>query len=230
MDTAYAPGRNELRESGDEVRGLPEGGVLLEVGIVVGVVEDLAAGPVIAELLQRQGSPSDVLSKGLSGFVIAPIKRHGVVHGEPGMSPAQEVLGKRLCDEAQLQEEADGALAQALGEAGGIVDGEVVELPGGVESALKDEGVEVRVEPKRVPKGLIGDDGGGGNGLACCGTVELRDQVEDQPCKLGEEALVMSKEDPQGLGQSEDELAVGEGKEQLLIEVLGEQESSFLAA
>ena len=86
------------------------------------------------------------------------------------MSPAQEVLGKRLRDEAQLQEEADGALAQALGEADGIVDGEVVELPGGVKSALKDEGVEVRVEPKRVPEGLIGDDGGGGDGLASCGT------------------------------------------------------------
>jgi len=50
------------------------------------------------------------------------------------MSPAQEVLGKRLCDEAQLQEEADGALAQALGKAGGIMDGEVVELTGEVES------------------------------------------------------------------------------------------------
>jgi len=44
------------------------------------------------------------------------------------MSPAQEVLGKRLCDEAQLQEEADGALAPALGKAGGIMDGEAVEL------------------------------------------------------------------------------------------------------
>jgi len=110
------------------------------------------------------------------------------------------------------------------------VDEEVVELAGGVESALKDEGVEVRVEPERVPEGLIGDDGSGGDGLASRGGVELRDQVEDQPCKLGEQALVMAKEDPQGLGQGEDKLAVGEGKEQLLIEVLGEQECPFLAA
>jgi hypothetical protein len=51
------------------------------------------------------------------------------------MSPAQEVLGKRLCDEAQLQEGADGALAQALGQTGGIMNGQVVELTGGVESA-----------------------------------------------------------------------------------------------
>ena len=110
------------------------------------------------------------------------------------------------------------------------MDGEVVELPGGVESSLKDEGVEVRVEPKRVPEGLIRDDGGGGDGFANGRAVELHDEVEDQPCKRGEKALVMAKEDPQGLGQSEDELAVGEGKEQLLIEVLGEQECPLLAA
>jgi hypothetical protein len=47
-----------------------------------------------------------------------------------------------------------------------------------------------------------------------CG--ELRDKGEDQPCKPGEQALVMSKEDPQGLGQGDDELSVGEGKEQAL--------------
>ena len=230
MDAAYTPRRNELRESGDEVRGVPEGDVLLEVGVVGRMINDLPAGSVVAEFLQREGSPGDVLSKGLSGFVIAPIETHGVVDGEPRMSPAQEVLGKRLCDKAQLQEQADGALAQALGEPGGIMDGEVVELTGGVESALKDESVEVRVEPKRVPEWLIGDDGGGGNGLASGRAVELRDQAEDQPCKVGEQALVMAQEDPEGLGQGEDKLPVGEGKEQLLIEVLGEQEGSFLAA
>ncbi len=48
----------------------------------------------------------------------------------------------------------------------------------------------------------------------------------------------MAQEDPEGLGQvgavarprGEDKLPVGEGKEQLLIEVLGEQECPFLAA
>ena len=110
------------------------------------------------------------------------------------------------------------------------MDEEVVELAGGVESALKDEGVEVRVEPERVPEGLIGDDGSGGDGLASRGGVELRDQVEDQPCKLGEQALVMAKEDLQGLGQGEDKLPMRESKEQLLIKVLGEQECPFLAA
>jgi hypothetical protein len=36
------------------------------------------------------------LSQGLPGLVIATIKTHGVVDGEPRMSQAQEVLGKRL--------------------------------------------------------------------------------------------------------------------------------------
>ena len=40
----------------------------------------------------------------------------------------------------------------------------------------------------------------------------------------------MAPEYPQGLGQSENELAMGDGKEQLLIEILCEEESSFLAA
>ena len=83
VDAAYAPGRNELRESGDEVHGVPEGGVLLELWVVVGVKKDLAAGRVIGEFLQRQGSPGDVLSEGVSGFVIATIKTHGVVEGKP---------------------------------------------------------------------------------------------------------------------------------------------------
>jgi hypothetical protein len=42
--------------------------------------------------------------------------------------------------------------------------------------------------------------------------------------------LVITQEDPQGLGQGEDELPVREGEQQLLIEVLGEQECSLLAA
>ena len=50
----------------------------------------------------------------------------------------------------------------------------------GVESALQDERVEVRVEAQRVAEGLIGDDGGGGDGLAGRGGVELGDQRGDE--------------------------------------------------
>jgi hypothetical protein len=126
------------------------------------MVEDLSSGLVVGQFLQGQRTAGDVLSEGLKGLVIPAIEADGVVHGEPGMSPAREVLGELLRDEAQLQEEPDGAPAKALAEASGIMDGQVVEPPRGVESALKDEGVEMRVEPKRVAEGLIGDHRGGG--------------------------------------------------------------------
>jgi hypothetical protein len=58
----------------------------------------------------------------------------------------------------------------------------------------------------------------------------MGDHVEDQPCKLGEKALVVAKKDSEGLGKGEDELPVREGKEQPLVEVLRELEGSFLAA
>jgi hypothetical protein len=93
------------------------------------VIKHLAAGRVIGEFLQRQGSPGNVLSEGLSGFVIATIKAHRVVDGEPGVFPTQEGLSEALRDEAQLKEEADGAPAQALDQGSGIVDGQVVDCP-----------------------------------------------------------------------------------------------------
>ena len=78
----------------------------------------------------------------MSGLVIATIELHRVVDREPGLFPAQERLSELLRDGAQLQEEADSAPSQALGQASGVVDGQVVELPGGVKPGLKDKGVK----------------------------------------------------------------------------------------
>ena len=47
---------------------------------------------------------------------------------------------------------------------------------------------------------------------------------------MAEEVLVVTEEDPKSLGESEEELSVGQGKQELLVEVLGEQEGSLLAA
>ena len=142
---------------------------------------------VVGQSLPGQRSTGDVLSEGLAGVAIPAIEADPVVDGEPGMSTAQEGVGELLRDEAQLQEQPDGAPAKALAEANGIVDGDVVELPGGIETALEDESVKMWVEPKRVAEGLIGHDGGSADGPASSGGVELRDQVEDQPCKVGEQ-------------------------------------------
>jgi hypothetical protein len=51
---------------------------------------------------------------------------------------------RRPRDEAQLQEQADGALKQQLSKARGVMDGEEVELAIRVEAALEDEGRALR--------------------------------------------------------------------------------------
>lgn len=68
-----------------------------------------------------------------------------------------------------------------------------------------------------------------GDPFSAGGGVELRDQGEDEAGDVAEEALVVAQEHAQRLGQREDELAVGQGEKQLLVEVLGEQEGAFLA-
>jgi hypothetical protein len=44
------------------------------------MVQDLASGAVVGELLNRQGRPCDVLGESLSGSVIAAVQAHGIVN------------------------------------------------------------------------------------------------------------------------------------------------------
>ncbi|MCX7028499.1 MAG: hypothetical protein NTU62_00045 [Spirochaetes bacterium] len=109
------------------------------------------------------------------------------------------------------------------------MDGEEVELAIRVEAALEDQGVEVRIKPERISKGLIGEDCSAGDGLGGSGGVELGDQREDQPGDEAEEPLVVTEEYPKSFGDREDELPVGKGKKQVLVEVLGEKKGPLLA-
>jgi hypothetical protein len=58
------------------------------------VIQDLSAGPVVGELLQRQGSSGNVLRQGLSGMVVVAFEAYGIVHGESRVPPAQEGSGE----------------------------------------------------------------------------------------------------------------------------------------
>ncbi len=86
-------------------------------------------------------------------MVVAAIKAHRVVHGEPGVFPAQQGLGELSGDEAQLQELPDGAPAQALAEASGIMDGEEAEQPLGVISAFRMSAWKCGLKRSESPKG-----------------------------------------------------------------------------
>jgi hypothetical protein len=119
---------------------------------------------------------------------------------KPGVPPAQEGLGELLRDEAELQEQADGALMQQLGEASGVVDGKEVVLAIRVESALEEQGMEVRIKPECATKGLIREDGRAGDGLAGSGGVELGDQRENEAGNPAEESLVVTEEYSKSFG------------------------------
>ena len=67
--------------------------------------------------------------------MVATLKTHRVVNRKAGMLQTQEGFCELLGDETELEEQADGAPAQAFGEASRIVDGEVAELAGGLEAA-----------------------------------------------------------------------------------------------
>ena len=137
---------------------------------------------------------------------------------------------RRPRDTADVQEQADGALTQQLCEARGVMDGEEVELAIRVESALEDQGVEMRVKPERISNGPIGENYSAGDAIAGCRVAELRDQRVVQPGDEAEEPLVVTEEYPKSFGDCEDKLSVGKGEQQLLVEVLGEEKGPLLAA
>jgi hypothetical protein len=62
----------------------------------------------------------------------------------------------------------------------------------GVKASFQYQGMEVRIESKRVAKGLIGDHCEGGKGPGGRGGVELGDQREDEPGDPAEEARVVA--------------------------------------
>jgi len=84
-----------------------------------------------------------------------------------------------------------------------------------------------------TPYGLLGLAAGdhcGAEGPSRRLAEEAREAVEEQPADVGEEVPVVAEEQTQDLRNRPDELPVGQGKQQVLIEVLGEQEGPLLTA
>ena len=78
-----------------------------------------------------------------------------------------------------------------------------------------------------VPEGLVGDNHTSEERSARCLVVELTENVADQSRHLGEQAPVMAEEPPKCLGYREGKLTVGELKEDLFRQMLGEKDGSF---
>ena len=84
----------------------------------------------------------------------------GEVHTEAAVRPAQHVSGQPFVEEGALQEEGAHAGAEVLAELVQIEGWHMDELSLSVESAFEKDGMEVRIPPRALTRGGVGDDGG----------------------------------------------------------------------
>ena len=99
-----------LRKFSQKVKRIKQVHVFLEVVRVPGVEQHLPFERLVADLLQRQRRPGNVLRKTLLALRIG--EPYGVVDTEPGVAPGQEVPRKVLGKQFLLYQKPDQAPAE----------------------------------------------------------------------------------------------------------------------
>jgi hypothetical protein len=137
------------------------------------VVEDLASGLVMDDLLQRPGSSGNILRQRLARVVVACLQR-------------RRDFRERLRDQTEVHEQADSALPQKLCQPRRVADRKnEVELAGAVETAFKYEGMEVWIMAKRVAEGRVGEDCCAEMGSGCRDKKREDSRGERRPARAG---------------------------------------------
>jgi hypothetical protein len=77
-----------------------------------------------------------------------------------------------------------------------------------IETALQNDGVEMRVEPQLVAECLVRDDHTGKELSARRLAVEVTEDVVDQTRHFGEQASIVAEERPECFGHRENELSM----------------------
>jgi hypothetical protein len=91
-----------------------------------------------------------------------------------------------------------------------------------------EQDVPVGMEAAKRSRTLEDQDGCGVHGLASGLCGEVAHQRVDEAADLSVKLLVVAKECTEHLGNGEDELAVGQPKQELLVHVLAQQEGPLL--
>ena len=101
----------------------------------------------------------------------------------------------------------------------------------GREGALRDQGVDVRVPVDQLPEGLDpGHDARHHVVAAEHGPVYVPHRLPGSPGKAAQQLAVIPEEQPEALGDREDELAVGHGFAHLFRDVHPHQDGPLLVA
>jgi hypothetical protein len=97
-----------------------------------------------------------------------------------------------------------------------------------IEASLQEQSVPVGVPPNELSSALEHNERGATDGLSGCFRGEVPYQPVDEAADLSVKPLVVTKECTEHLGNGEDELAVGQPQQELLVHVLAQQEGPLL--
>jgi len=217
-------------EERDELDRREELDVLAKVLVVLGPVDDLALGRDIDDLLEGDGVPGNVLGERLPGLVVIGGYQDGIVHGEAGVLPGEELAGEVLVDEPLLHEVPHHPPAEAFGQACCILDWKMMKDAGSVNASLQRQGMPVWIEAEHIPEGLVRDDNARAHIRPGCLSAILFQQIMDDPGNTGKESAIIPKIGTQELGDAEDELPVRQLQEYVPVQMLREEQDPLLVA
>jgi hypothetical protein len=146
------------------------------------------------------------------------------VDGEAGVDPAQKRIAEVLRETPGTMQAAEYQPSERLRHDIGVEEGQGEECAAAYEGAVGDQGVQMGVEVGERPEGLDRDDHPGQRVVASEHRLEaLFQRLERTPGEESQEPALTFEQASDRLGDGEDEMSVGNGREDLLPELLGEQ-------
>jgi len=97
-----------------------------------------------------------------------------------------------------------------------------------VKASLQEQAVQMGIPSRKSSCRLQYPDCGGADGLAGGRRCEVVYQAVDEAADLAVKSAVVAEEDPQDLGQGEDELPVRQPQQELLVHVLAQKQGTLL--
>jgi hypothetical protein len=144
--------------------------------------------------------------------------------------PLDHALGQPLVQELAFQKECDDPLAEARAHLAQIDGRDVDESALSVKPFLHEQAVPVGIPSSIFSRALEYDDGVAEDGFSGCCCCEILYQPIDEAADHPMNPAVVAEEDAEHLGNGEDELAVGQPQQKLLVHVLAKQKGPFLRA
>ena len=182
----------------------------------------LVAGGQVLELWRGDGGAGSVAGQLQEAERVVGFEADAVVDVEAGVGPGEHGAGVVLAQEIAPDELSQHGSTESLREDVDLVVAEVQEGAVGSEGAVGDDEVQMGVPVHEAAEGLNGgDDAGDEVRLAEAGAQKVAQRAVGDAAEDAEELAVVEEEGPQAFGDGEDELAVGDGVEEHVLEPVG---------